>query len=36
VYSSLQGQSVCGGYSEPAGSLVVSVKSDGLENLWDY
>jgi hypothetical protein len=29
-YSSLQGQVVYGGYSEPAGSLFVSVKLGGL------
>jgi hypothetical protein len=32
LYSSLQGQTVCGGYSELAGSLFVSVKIDGLGN----
>jgi len=32
LYSSLQGQSVYGGYSELAGSLLVSVKTDGLGN----
>jgi hypothetical protein len=32
LYSSLQGQTVCGGYSELAGSLFVSVKTDGLGN----
>ena len=30
LYSSLQGQTVHGGYSELAGSLFVSVKIDGL------
>jgi len=32
LYSSLQGQTVYGGYSELAGSLFVSVKIDGLGN----
>jgi hypothetical protein len=32
LYSSLQGQTVYGGYSELAGSLFVSVKINGLGN----
>jgi hypothetical protein len=32
LYSSLQGQTVYGGYSELAGLLFVSVKIDGLGN----
>jgi hypothetical protein len=32
LYCSLQGQTVCGGYSELAGSLFVSVRIDGLGN----
>jgi len=32
LYSSLQGQTVYGGYSELAGSLFVSVKIDGLRD----
>ena len=33
VYCSLQGQTVYGAYSELAGSLFVSVKTDGLGNV---
>ena len=32
LYSSLQGQTIYGGYSELPGSLLVSVKIDGLGN----
>jgi hypothetical protein len=31
----LQGKKIYGSYSEPAGSLLVSVKIDGLENFWN-
>jgi hypothetical protein len=35
LYNSLQGQTVCGGYGELAGSLLVIVKIHGLGNFWN-
>jgi hypothetical protein len=34
-YSNLQGKKIYGTYSEKAGSLLVSVRIDGLENFWE-
>jgi hypothetical protein len=34
-YSCLQGKKIYGMYSELAGSLLVSVKIDGLGNFWN-
>jgi hypothetical protein len=34
-YSNVQGKKIYGSYSELAGSLLVSVRIDGLGNFWN-